>query len=149
MRRPNFGRFQKKPSAGASNNGRIDGANVCVCVCARARARAGAQGSYFEGDYTSVVICPIITVLYYNSGNFLTGPRMLVPVACPPVTNVSIFSHKRHDFRKKLLNINCVFWISLQLVSETVCILRRNARDIVINVHRSSSETPVILVRLK
>ena len=30
MRRPNSGRLQKKPSAGASNNGRIDGACVCV-----------------------------------------------------------------------------------------------------------------------
>jgi hypothetical protein len=35
-------RFQKKPSASASNNGRIDGASVCVCVC--------VQGSNFEGD---------------------------------------------------------------------------------------------------
>jgi len=30
MRRPNSGRFQKEPSAGASNNGRIDEANGCV-----------------------------------------------------------------------------------------------------------------------
>jgi len=30
-RRPNSGRFQKKPSAGASDNGRIDGASVCTC----------------------------------------------------------------------------------------------------------------------
>jgi len=30
MRRPNFRRFQKKPSAGTSNSGRIDGASVCV-----------------------------------------------------------------------------------------------------------------------
>jgi hypothetical protein len=30
MWRPNSGRFQKKPSAGASNNGRIDGASVCA-----------------------------------------------------------------------------------------------------------------------
>ena len=30
MRRPNSGGFQKKPSTGASNNGRIDGASVCV-----------------------------------------------------------------------------------------------------------------------
>jgi len=29
-KRPNSGRFQKKPSAGASNNGRIDGASVYV-----------------------------------------------------------------------------------------------------------------------
>jgi hypothetical protein len=36
---PNSGRFQKKPSAGASNNGRINGASVCVCVCARTCAR--------------------------------------------------------------------------------------------------------------
>ena len=40
IRRPNSGRFQKKPSAGASNNGRIVEASVCVC----------AQGTYFEGD---------------------------------------------------------------------------------------------------
>jgi len=33
------------------------------CVC--------AQGSYFEGDWVSVVVCPTITVLYHNSGNFL------------------------------------------------------------------------------
>jgi hypothetical protein len=37
MGRPNSGRFEKKPSAGASNNGRIDGASVC------------SQGCYFEG----------------------------------------------------------------------------------------------------
>ena len=30
MRQPNSGRFQKKTSAGASNNGRVDGASVCV-----------------------------------------------------------------------------------------------------------------------
>jgi len=30
MRQLNFGRFQKKPSAGACNNGRIDGAGGCV-----------------------------------------------------------------------------------------------------------------------
>jgi len=30
MRRPNSRRFQKKPSAGNSNSGRIDGASVCV-----------------------------------------------------------------------------------------------------------------------
>ena len=26
-------KIPKKPSASASNNGRIDGASVCVCVC--------------------------------------------------------------------------------------------------------------------
>jgi len=37
-------KIQKKPSTSASNNGRFDGASVCVCVCVR------AQGSDFEGD---------------------------------------------------------------------------------------------------
>ena len=50
MQRPNSGRFQKKPSAGASNNVRIDGTSVCVCVCVCARARARAHGSCFERD---------------------------------------------------------------------------------------------------
>ena len=42
-----------------------------VCVC--------AQGSDFEGDYISVVIYPTITVLYHNSGNFVTAPRTVPP----------------------------------------------------------------------
>ena len=40
MRRPNSGKFQRKPSAVACNNGSIDGTSVCVCVCVWARARA-------------------------------------------------------------------------------------------------------------
>ena len=45
--------------------------------------------------------------------------------------------HKRHDFRKKLLNVKCVFRFSLQLLFETFLILRRNQRNIVINVKTS------------
>ena len=37
-------------------------------------------------------------------------------------------------FGKKLLNMKCVFWLSLQLLSETFPIVRRIMRDIVINV---------------
>jgi hypothetical protein len=66
-------RFQKKPCADPSNNGRIDGASVCVC----------AQGSYFEGDQVNVVICPTITGLYHNSGNFLTAPCMETRAVIP------------------------------------------------------------------
>ena len=36
-----------------------------------------AQGSDFEGDWLSVVICPTVTVLYHNSGNFVTAPLMV------------------------------------------------------------------------
>ena len=50
-------------------------------------------------------------------------------------------------FGKKLLNIKCVFWISLQLLSETFLTARRMQRYITINVHRSSCKVPVILDR--
>ena len=43
-----------------------------------------------------------------------------------------ILSLKRHDFRKKLLNIKCVFLFSLQLLFEIFLTLRRIQRDIVI-----------------
>ena len=52
-------------------------------------------------------------------------------------------------FGKKLLNTKCVFWFSLQLLSETFLILRRTERDITINAHRSSCKVPVIVVRFK
>ena len=45
------------------------------------------------------------------------------------------------------LNIKCVFWFSLQLLSKTFLILWRFHRDIVMNVKTSSSKVPVILVR--
>ena len=53
--------------------------------------------------------------------------------------------HKRHDFlsKTKLLKIRCVFWSSLQLLSETFIVHRVTA----INVHRSSRAVPVIIVR--
>jgi hypothetical protein len=51
------GRLQNKPSAGASNNGRIDGASAYMC----------AQGSYFEGDYVNVAACPTFTVQHHHS----------------------------------------------------------------------------------
>jgi len=37
---------------------------------------------------------------------------------------------------KKLLNTKCVFWFSLQILSETFPILRGTERDLTINVHR-------------
>ena len=45
-----------------------------------------------------------------------------------------------------LLNKRCVFWFSMQLLSNTFLILRRIWHDI-INVLRSSCEVPVLLVR--
>ena len=53
----------------------------------------------------------------------------------------------RHNLGKQLLNIKCVFWFSLQLLSEKFLILSRIQRDIVINVKTCSCKVSVILVR--
>jgi hypothetical protein len=70
---------------------------------------------------------------------------ILSSLACPALPYFSTLSHKRHDFRKQLLNIKCVFLFSLQILSETFLILRRIQRDIIINVHRSSCQVPLLL----
>ena len=49
-------------------------------------------------------------------------------------------------FKKKLytlLNIKCVFWFSLQLLSETFLVLRRIQRDMVKNVYWPSCNAPL------
>jgi hypothetical protein len=40
-----------------------------------------------------------------------------------------------------------VFWLSLQILSETFLILRRNERDITIDAHRPSCKVPVIPIQ--
>jgi len=49
--------------------------------------------------------------------------------------------------KKMSLNIKCVFRFSLQNLSETFFILRRNERDMIENVYWSSCKGPVIVVR--
>jgi hypothetical protein len=56
---------------------------------------------------------------------------VLSSVASPAVQYFSTLSHKRHDFQNVLLDIECVFRFSLQLLSETFLILRRVERDMV------------------
>jgi hypothetical protein len=48
-------------------------------------------------------------------------------------------------FKKKLLNIKCVFLFSVQLFSETFLILIRVQQDIIINVYWFLCEVPGIL----
>jgi hypothetical protein len=55
-------------------------------------------------------------------------------------------SHKRHDFLNKLLNIKCVLWFPVQILSATFLILRIQ-RDIITDVNKSSCKVPVILAR--
>jgi len=61
--------------------------------------------------------------------------RMLhiVTVGLPRSTIFFTFSHKREEFRKMLLNEKCVLWFSVQILSKTFLILRRNERDMIKN----------------
>jgi hypothetical protein len=70
----------------------------------------------------------VVAVLLVVVGPVITGPTttcaVLSSVACPTLQYFFTLSHKRHEFRKKkLLSIKCVFWLSLELSSETVAIL--------------------------
>ena len=47
---------------------------------------------------------------------------------------------------KRLLNMKCVFWFSLQLLIETFLILRKIQRDIVIECGKFLCKLPVILL---
>ena len=52
-----------------------------------------------------------------------------------------------YGLKINLLNTKCVLQFSLQLLCETLFILRRTERDTVINVHSSSRKVPVFIVR--
>ena len=58
------------------------------------------------------------------------------------------FSHKRHNFLGKLLNIKGFFLFSLQVWYETFLILRRILRDITTNVHKSSCNLSAIFCQI-
>jgi len=72
---------------------------------------------------------------------------ILPSVACPGLQYFSTLYHKRHDFKKKVIEHKCVFGVSLLVLSETFFIPRRIERDMIKNVYRSSCKVPVILVR--
>jgi hypothetical protein len=61
----------------------------------------------------------------------------IVTLACLALQHFSTLSHKRNNFLKKVFNIKCVFWVSLQILSETFFILKRIRGGININAHRS------------
>jgi len=64
---------------------------------------------------------------------------ILSSVSCPALDYFFILTHKRNDFwKKKFLNINCVFLCPLQLLSEIFLILRRADRDMIKHVYWSS-----------
>ena len=72
---------------------------------------------------------------------------ILSSVACPALQYFSTLYHKRHDFRKTLLNIKNVFLFYLQSFSETFLIIRINEPDIVQVYIRVRVKFPLFLSR--
>jgi hypothetical protein len=73
---------------------------------------------------------------------------ILSSVACLALPYFSTLSHKRQDYREKVIEHKLRVLIFSTTLSETFLILRRKKkRDIITNEHRSSSKVPVILVR--
>jgi hypothetical protein len=71
----------------------------------------------------------------------------LSPVDCPALPYFSTLSHKRHDFMKKVIEHKMCVLILSTILSKTFLILRRNERDMVINIHMSSCKVPVMPVK--
>jgi hypothetical protein len=105
------------------------------------------RGKTISIKYYKCVSCILALVIQQRGASLLR--RIILPsVTCQTLPYFSTLSHERHDLRrKKLLNIKCMIWFPLQLLSETFLILRRIQWDTIINVHRSSGKVPVILVR--
>jgi hypothetical protein len=70
-----------------------------------------------------------------------------IVISCQPGCKIFIFTlfHKRHALKKKLLNIKCVFWLSLQPLCGTFQIIRGTERDMNINVYLCSCKLTLIL----
>ena len=73
---------------------------------------------------------------------------LLSSVNCLAVPYFSTLSHKWDDFLKKVIEHKRCVLISSKTFVQTFLILRRNKRDIAINVQTSPRKVPVILNRL-
>jgi len=90
----------------------------------------------------TVVVKKVVNIKYYECVSVALLIQhakrmrsiMLSFVPCLGLPYLSTLSHKRHDFLIKLLNTKCVFWFSLQHLSETFLILRRIQGVILINI---------------
>jgi len=71
---------------------------------------------------------------------------IMTSVGSPALQYFSTVSHKRHDLKKRsFIGSKTFVLIFCTNLSETVFILRRNERDMVIDVHLSSCKVPAIV----
>jgi hypothetical protein len=95
--------------------------------------------------FLRVLMPPHYDIVAIPSWNMATAARMF--------NNYHLPAYRSHHtlnctiFGTKLLNIKRVFSFLLHLVPETCLILRTTKWDIIMNVHRSSCQVPIILVR--
>jgi hypothetical protein len=68
-------------------------------------------------------------------------------VICGRLYNIFPYYLINMFFQKELFNIKYAFWFSLQILSETFLILRRNEREMITHLCWSSCKVPAILAR--
>ena len=81
---------------------------------------------------------------------FIQHVILMLHIVICGLSDSKIFFHslsQTTDFRKWLLNTKFVFLFSLQLLSETFLLLRRNEQDRFINVYWPSCKIFVILAK--
>ena len=92
---------------------------LCVCVCM----------------YVCMYVCVCVCVCGLGIGHAIRICHIVIrglpgQKYFPRLIHATIIERK-----KKLLNTKCVFWLSLQPLSETFLILRRTERDTINNVY--------------
>ena len=119
-----------------------DHCEVCAYKCNfEARSRNHCCGG--KSVSTTYSLCVSVALIIQHVKRMR---RTILPsVACLELAYFSIYLINGKIFGKKLLNTKCVFWFSLQLLSETFLILRRNERDMISNVYGSSCAILVIV----
>ena len=73
--------------------------------------------------------------------------HIVICMACLALHHFSTLSHKQHSIGGGIIERKIVFWLSVQLLSETYLILRRTERNMIKNVYCSPCKIPVILLR--
>ena len=108
---------------------------VFLCACAHKRASVGVT---YTGAWLRA--CGLTYPVCHAQSSYCLWPLWLHHVFRHYLVNGTIFEKK-----KKLLNLKCLFWFSLQLLFETFLILRRNKRDIGINAKSLHVKYPLYL----